>query len=349
LETKRDLEKAQSEAVEPVTATRVLSYTKASAMMLTLKKWLSPRGEIVADERTNTLIIRDIPSVLPDVDNLIHQLDRKSQQVEIEARVVSASRSFARDIGNQFAFSTTAVNGKNVFGGLSAVGTSPVFRPFLPGVSTSPALIFGTPPVASATPTPVNVAQPLSTNLAATTPTSGLTYLFTSPNFALDYMISAAESKGIGKLLSKPKIYTQNNEKGVVQQGNKIPIQTTINNTISVQFVDAVLKLEVTPQITADGTIFMNVLVENTQIDNGIPRVQGVPALDTQSVQTSVLVNDGGTVMIGGVNVTSQRTDINQVPIVGSLPVIGNLFKRTSVSVTSQELYFFLTPRVISN
>jgi type IV pilus assembly protein PilQ len=134
-----------------------------------------------------------------------------------------------------------------------------------------------------------------------------------------------------------------------VKQGNRVPIQTTINNTISVQYVDAVLKLEVTPQITADGTIFMQVVVENTQIDNGIPRVQGIPALDTQSVETSVLVNDGGTVMIGGVNVTSQRTDINQVPLFGSIPVIGNLFKRTSVNVTSSELYFFLTPRVISN
>ena len=158
---------------------------------------------------------------------------------------------------------------------------------------------------------------------------------------------TAAESKGVGKLLSKPKIITQNNEKAAVKQGTKIPIQTTINNTISVQFIDAVLKLEVTPQITADGTVFMDVLVENTQIDAGIPRVQGIPALDTEAAETKVTVADGGTVVIGGIIVSSQRTDIFQVPVVGSLPLIGHLFKRTSVSTSSQELLFFLTPRII--
>jgi type IV pilus assembly protein PilQ len=132
-----------------------------------------------------------------------------------------------------------------------------------------------------------------------------------------------------------------------VKQGTKVPIQTTINNTISVQFIDAVLKLEVTPQITAEGTIFMEVLVENTQIDAGIPRVQGIPALDTQSAETKVLINDGGTVVIGGIIVSTQRTSINQVPLFGSIPLIGHLFKRTAVNVDSQELLFFLTPRIV--
>jgi len=163
----------------------------------------------------------------------------------------------------------------------------------------------------------------------------------------VDLFISAAEAKGVGKLLSKPKIVTQNNQKASVKQGTKIPIQTTINNTISVQYVDAVLQLQVTPQITAEGTVFMDVLVENTQIDNGIPRVQGIPALDTQSAETNVLVADGGTGVIGGIIVTQQQTDITQVPIMGSLPLIGHLFKRTSTTVQSQELLFFLTPRII--
>jgi type IV pilus secretin PilQ/predicted competence protein len=338
VEMQRDLIKAQQEAVEPVTATRVLSYTKASALVTTLRRWLSARGEIVADERTNTLIIKDIPSVLPDIDNLIRQLDRKSQQVEIEARVVAASRSFARDIGSQFAFSAQGLNGRNVFGGNTTVGTSQ-------GIRTNPPF----PPLVVGGSSSSGGQMPLNTNLAAGSPTSGVSFFHSSPNFALDYMITAAESKGVGKLLSKPKVYTQNNQKGTVKQGNRVPIQTTINNTISVQYVDAVLKLEVTPQITADGTIFMQVSIENTQIDNGIPRVQGIPALDTQSVETSVLINDGGTVVIGGIMVSSQRTDINQVPLFGSVPVIGHLFKRTSVNVTSQELYFFLTPRVIPN
>ena len=343
-ETQRDLVKAQAEAVDPVTVTRVLSYAKAATLKDTLKKFLSPRGDILSDDRTNTLIIRDIPSVIPTIDNLRAQLDRKSQQVEIEARVVSASRSFAQDIGTQLAFSTSS--GNNVFGGNSAVGVSPIFRPFIPGVSTSPALINGQPPTGGSNATATDVAMPLVTNLAAGTPTSGMSYLFTSANFALDFMISAAESKGVGKLLSKPKIFTQNNEKASIKQGTKIPIQTTINNTISVQYIDAVLKLEVTPQITAEGTIFMDVLVENTQIDAGIPRIQGVPALDTQAAETKVTVADGGTVVIGGVIISSQRVDISEVPIVGTLPIIGNLFRRRNVTTSSQELLFFLTPRI---
>ena len=121
----------------------------------------------------------------------------------------------------------------------------------------------------------------------------------------MDFFITAAESKGVGKLLSKPRIVTQNNEKATVKQGVKIPIQTTINNTISVQYIDAVLKLEVTPQITAEGTVYMDVLVENTQIDQGIPRIQGVPALDTQSAESKVTVADGATIVVGGVIVTS--------------------------------------------
>ncbi len=335
-ETRRDLAKAEAEAVDPVTATRVLSYAKANAMRDTLKRFLSARGEILADERSNTLIIRDIPAVLPTIDNLIRQLDRKGQQVEIEARVVAASRSFARDIGTQFGFGTTAAGGRTIFGGASSVGTS----------------LFSCPPATCALPPPPLVVSggtsiPLNTNLPAGAPSSGLSFIHRSPNLALDFIITAAESKGVGKLLSKPKVITQNNEKATVKQGTKIPIQTTINNTISIQYIDAVLKLEVTPQITAEGTIFMEVLVENTAIDAGIPRVQGIPALNTESAETKVLINDGGTVVVGGIIITTQRNTINQVPLFGSIPLIGNLFKRTTVNVDSQELLFFLTPRIV--
>jgi type IV pilus assembly protein PilQ len=329
-ETMRDLERAQAEAIAPVTVPRVLSYAKAASMAPLLKKFLSSRGDILFDDRSNQLIIRDIPSVIPIIDNLIRNLDRKSQQVEIEARVVSASRSFAIDIGTQLGFAGSATGGRSIAGGDSTVGTS--------NVSNTP------PPFYTSAGT---TSLPLNTNLGAGAPTSGLFLGHRSPNFAIDFFITASEAKGVGKLLSKPKVITQNNEKATVKQGTKIPIQTTINNTISVQFIDAVLKLEVTPQITAEGTIFMDVLVENTQIDTGIPRVSGIPALDTESAETKVTVADGGTVVIGGIIISSQRTDIQQVPLVGSLPLIGHLFKRTSVTTQSQELMFFLTPRII--
>ncbi len=336
-EAQRDLEKAQNEAIPTVTTTRVLSYAKAATLSATLRRFLSPRGEIFSDDRSNTLIIRDIPEVVPQMDNLIRQLDRKAQQVEIEARVVLASRNFARDIGTQLAFGTTSTGGRSVYGGADAVGASPIDRSALPPI-LHPPLVSGDPKSSG--------TMPLSTNFPAVGPTSGFTFLHSSPNFTLDYMITAAESKGVGKLLSSPKLVAQNNEKATVMQGTKIPVQTSINNTISVQYVNAVLQLVVTPQITADGTVFMEVLVENTSIDPGIERIQGIPALATQSAETKTTIADGGTVVIGGVIVSSQRTDVQQVPLVGSVPLVGHLFKRTAVSVSNQELLFFITPRV---
>lgn len=336
-EERRDLAKAEAEAVPIETMTRTLSYAKASAVRDTLRRFLSARGEILADERSNTLVVRDIPGVFPALNTLMDQLDRKTQQVEIEARVVSATRTFAREIGTQFGFATTAAGGRSVFGGL--VGNNNFVSPIERGTSLPP------PPLVSSGTNSI----PLNTNLGASAPTSGASFAHASPNFALDFMISAAESKGVGKLLSRPKVITQNNERAVVKQGTKVPIQTVINNTISVQFIDAVLKLEVTPQITAEGTIFMEVLVENTAIDEGIPRVMGIPALTTQSAETKVLISDGGTVVVGGIIISSQRTDISQVPLLGSIPIIGHLFKRTAVSSNSQELLFFLTPRIVPN
>ncbi len=336
-----DLAKAQAEATDVVTTTRVLSYAKATTVAATLKKFLSSRGDILADDRTNTLIIRDIPSTFPVLDNLLRQLDRKSQQVEIEARVVAANRSFAREIGSILGYAANAGGNHGWLGGSSTVGSSPGQLPPCPPIS------IGTCTPASAGSSATNVSIPLLTNLGASAPTSGLEYMFESGNFALDAVINAAESKGVGKLLSQPKIITQNNEKGTAKQGTKIPVQTVVNNTVSVQFVDAVLELDVTPQITADGTVYMDVTVENDQIDNGIPRVQGIPAIDTQSVETKVTVNDGATVVLGGMYITNQQTQIDDVPVVGSLPIIGNLFKHTQVSTTSQELFFFLTPRIL--
>jgi type IV pilus assembly protein PilQ len=340
-EVQRDLDRAQAEAVAPITVTRVLSYAKAGALTNTLKKFLSSRGDILSDDRSNQLIIRDIPSVIPVIDNLIHQLDRKSQQVEIEARVVAASRSFAQDIGTELGFAGTTTGGRSLFSGSPAVGGSGV----TPGAGIPPNPVTVAGGVQSGN--NVTTGLPLNTFFQAGAPTSGFGFSHRSPNFAVDFFITASEAKGVGKLLSKPRVITQNNERAVIKQGQKIPVQTNINNTISIQFIDAVLRLEVTPQITAEGTIFMDVIVENTQIDQGIPRIQGTPALDTQSEETKVTVADGGTVVVGGIIVSSQNTNIQEVPFVGSLPLIGRLFKRNTISVSSQELLFFLTPKII--
>jgi type IV pilus assembly protein PilQ len=332
---RRELLKAQSDAVDTVTVTRVLSYAQANTMVTTLKKFLTARGDVYADIRSNTLIVRDIPSSIPKIDDLLRQLDRKSQQVEIDARVVQASRSFAREIGTQFGFSTpTGATGNTAIGGL--VGNTSFLSPVIHSI---------TAPFSTASGTGSQI--PLVSNLGATAPTSGLTFSTQGHNYAIDFILSLMEARAAGKVLSEPKGVTQNNEKLTVKQGTQIPIQTNINNTISVQYVDAVLKLEVTPQITAEGTVFLDVVVENTQIAQGIPLVQGTPALATQSTQTKVLINDGGTVVIGGVVVTQQNTSVDQVPLLGSVPLIGNLFKHTTITVSTQELLFFLTPRIL--
>jgi type IV pilus assembly protein PilQ len=328
------LAKAQTDAAELVTTTRKLSYAKSDDMATTMKKFLTARGSVLSDPRLNTLIIRDVPGVLPVMDALLKQLDKKSQQVEIEARVVAANRSFSRDLGSQLAFAFAA--GNSVGGGNSAVGSSPITHTNVP-----PPLV----PSGGTASTGANL--PLNTNLGAATPTSGISYIFSSHNLSLDYIISAAESKGIGKLLSKPRVATQNNVKATVKQGVEIPIQTIVNNTISVQYVDAVLEMEVTPQITAEGTVFLDVHVENTQIDTSIPRVEGIPALDTESADTRILINDGGTVVIGGIIISSEETSIDQVPLLGDIPFLGNLFKHQLVQTSSQELLFFLTPRIL--
>jgi len=328
---RRDLAKAQAESIEPVTVTRVLSYAQAAILVNTIKRFLTPRGDVIADQRSNTLIIRDIPSSIPKIDNLIRQIDRKSQQVEIDARVVQTSRSFAHEIGTQFGFSVpTGVTGNTGFGGVTGIPTflSPVIHSVQPPFSSSSGQI------------------PLNSNLPANGPNSGFTFATQGHNYAIDFILTLMESHGVGKILSEPKGITQNNEKLTVKQGQQIPIQTNINNTISTQYVDAVLKLEVTPQITAEGTVFLDVDVENTQIDKSIS-VQGQPGLNTQSTQTKVLVNDGGTVVIGGVVITDQNTTIDQVPLLGSVPLIGNLFKHTAISTSTQELMFFVTPRIL--
>ncbi len=332
-DTQRDLVKAQNDAVQSETVTRKLSYAKASELMAPLKRFLTPRGDIIAIDRSNTLIIRDIPDSMPGIDNLIRQLDRKSQQVEIEARVVSASRTFARSLGSQFGMAggISTPGSQNVLGGDPlASQASPITEPTLP-----PLVALGT-----------SSSIPLLSNFPANAATSGLIFSHVSKNFALDYIITAAESKGVGKLLSSPQLVTQNNAMAVVKQGAQIPIQTTVNNTISTTYVDAVLKLQVTPQITADGTVFLDVDVENTQADFG-NEVNGTPTLNTQSAQTKVLIEDGGTIVIGGVMMTNQSTSKQEVPVLGSIPVIGHLFSSTSVSVSTQELLFFVTPHIL--
>jgi len=327
---------AEALAVEKVSVTRFLSYAHAKDVIITVKKFLSVRGDVVADERTNAVIVNDIPKVLPIIDRLLTQLDRKTQEVEIEARVVAATRSYARDIGTQLGFGWG--NGHTAVGGASAVGSSPTTVGGLtPGYVTVP----------GSTGQSGN-SIPLFSNLGSTSPTSGFSFLNASNTVRIDAVLTMAESRGLLKVLSRPRVVTQNNIQAFVKQGVRVPIvtQAQLGGPPTVTYVDAFLRLTVTPQITSENTIFLNVDVENTTPNFGT-EVQGNPELITQQATTQVLVTDGGTVVIGGVIQTQNSITIDQVPVLGSLPILGNLFKHTVVNTSNQELIFFITPRII--
>jgi type IV pilus assembly protein PilQ len=328
---------AEALAVEKVSVTRFLSYAHAKDVTITVKKFLSVRGDVVADERTNAVIVNDIPKVIPIIDRLLTQLDRKTQEVEIEARVVAATRQFARDIGTQLGFGWG--DGHSAVGGASAVGSSPTTVGGLtPGYITVPGSGGST----------TGNSIPLFSNLAPTSPTSGLTFLNASNTVRIDAVLSMAESRGLLKVLSRPRVVTQNNIQALVKQGVRVPIvtQAQLGGPPTVTYVDAFLRLTVTPQITSENTIFLNVDVENTTPNFG-QEVQGNPELITQQATTQVLVTDGGTVVIGGVIQTQNSINITQVPLLGNIPVLGNLFKHVQVQTSNQELIFFITPRII--
>jgi type IV pilus assembly protein PilQ len=329
---------AEALAVDKVSITRFLSYAHAKDVLLPVKKFLSQRGDVVADDRTNSLIVSDIPGVLPQIDRIIQQMDRKTQEVEIEARVVAATRSFARDIGTQLGFGWG--NGPSAVGGVQNVGTTPTSI----GSGLVPNPLYIISPGGTA-----GTQIPLFSNLGATGPTSGLQFVNATNNMRIDLILTMAESRGLLKVLSRPRIVTQNNIQAVVKQGVKIPIVTAaqLGGPPTSTYVDAFLRLTVTPQITSEGTIFLNVDVENTLPDFGHTNASGNPALITQQATTQVLVTDGGTVVIGGVIQTQNSLAVSQVPLLGDIPYLGNLFKHRSVQTSNQELIFFITPRII--
>jgi len=337
-ESRRAQQEAEALAVDKTTFTRFLSYAHSRDVVPTVKKFLSQRGDVVSDDRTNAVIISDIPAVMPNIDRLLTQLDRKTQEVEIEARVVAATRSFARDIGTQLAFGWG--NKATAVGGASSVGTSPTAT-F--GISPNYPIVGTTAPAPT-----TGIQIPLFSNLAPTQPTSGITFINASSAVRVDAILSMAESRGLLKILSRPRVVTQNNIQALVRQGVRVPIvtQAQLGGPPTVTYVDAFLRLTVIPQITSEGTIFLNVDVENTTPDFG-HTIQGNPELITQQATTQVLVTDGGTVVIGGVIQTNNSINVAQVPLLGNIPWLGNLFKHTTVQTSNQELIFFITPRII--
>jgi type IV pilus assembly protein PilQ len=316
--------------------THALSYARAEdvAPLLT-RTVLSQRGQIQTDVRTNTLIINDLPERLTQVTDLLVTLDRPQPQVEIEARIVQTNRNFARTLGVQWGVGARAS---------TALGnTLPTAFPNQGSITGRLNTSQGAQP-----PDPGTDSVPTMVNLGAGAANSAIGIALGSINGAvnLDVALSALESSGNGRLLSTPRVATQNNVEAEITQGVQIPIQTIANNTVTVTFKDAALTLRVTPQITAANTVIMRISVENASPDFG-RSVGGIPPIDTQRAITSVLVSDGDTTVIGGIYISREQATQDRTPALHRIPLLGWLFKRDALTEENRELLIFITPRIV--
>ena len=332
---------AQSAANAGALAVRTytLSYAKADqAAPLVKSSVLSPRGNVQIDARTNTLIITDLPARLDTVQSLLGTIDRAEPQVEIEARIITTTREYARALGLQWGFNgrvdsnignTTGLafpNNGSLGGRLGSQG---------PGAND---------PRAPATERAGTVVDlPIVSDFP---PTSAIGLALGSINGALnlDVALSALERTGKGRILSTPRVTTQNNVDAEITQGVQIPIQVEANNTITTTYKDAALTLKVTPQITAANTVIMQITLENAA--PGAQTPDGGLSIDTQRAITRVQVNDGMTTVIGGIFVSREQTTNSRTPLLYRIPFLGWLFKNDSQTDTSRELLIFITPRI---
>jgi type IV pilus assembly protein PilQ len=323
-----------------------LSYAKAGELEATVKKVaLSSRGTITLDPRTNTMILTDLPANLERAKELIADLDRATSQVEIEARIVVTSRNFTRDLGIQWGFNQQQTN---LYGNTT-------------NLAFPNAIVLNGQSVPSEGGIPATLLAPASAGIGS----AGRGYAVNLPaggfnsaigismgniigSFNLDLALTALERQGRGRVLSTPKVTTQNNQAAEIKQGVQIPIQTVANNTVTVSFKDAVLTLKVTPQITEAGTVILTLEVENNTPDFA-NRVNGIPPINTQSAKTQVLVRDGATAVVGGIYQSNEQTSQQNTPFLSKLPVLGYLFRNRFASSTNNELLLFITPRIIKS
>jgi type IV pilus assembly protein PilQ len=333
---RRKLSEEQALAGELRVLTRSLSYAKAEdvAPLLT-RTVLSQRGQLQTDPRTNTIIMNDLPERLTQATELISTLDQPQPQVEIEARVVQTTREFARTLGVQWGVGARASQ---------ALGnTLPLAFPNQGSITGRAGGLQGPP-----APDPGTDSSTTGINLGVAGASTAFGIALGSVNGAvnLDVALSALERSGQGRLLSTPRVSTQNNIEAEITQGIQIPIQTVANNTVTVTFKDAALTLKVTPQITASNTVIMRVQLENAAPDFS-RAINGIPPIDTQRALTQVLVSSGETTVIGGIYVSREQASQDRTPGLHRLPLLGWLFKRDGITDESRELLIFITPRII--
>jgi type IV pilus assembly protein PilQ len=318
---RQQLAAAKALAIPLRTVYQRLSYAQAGEVAQLLKTGqaglLSQRGSVVVDSRTNALIIKELPSNMDAVLSVIDLLDAPEPQVMIEARIVETTKRFNRNLGINWGFNAIAD---------AAHGNTT-------------GLVF-----------PNNGTASGSVNLAGNG-TNGLLNLKLGNvlnTFNLDIALQAAESEGLITILSAPKVATLNNQRASIQSGLQIPVQTVLNNTVTVQFINATLRLDVTPQVTAEGTVLMDIDISKREPQTAflLPGATNAP-IATKDARTRLVVRDGGTAVIGGIYKITSNNGENRVPGLGNIPIIGYLFKNKNRSDENDELLIFITPRVI--
>ncbi|MBO9664282.1 MAG: type IV pilus secretin PilQ [Dokdonella sp.] len=324
--------------------------------------FLSTRGSVTFDDRTNTLLVSDIPSKIQEIRQLVAVLDRPVQQVLIESRIVIATDSFARELGVKFGVNAarTDRNGNVVVTGGNSAGTDymvdqafagrvdrgrpyPIYPPGLDG--------------GRVTQTGNKLDNRYNVNLPVTTPAGSFGLAILGADYLLDLELSAAQTEGRGEVISSPRVITANQQEADIKQGQEVGYVTYQNSgagglgTATVQFKEAVLELKVTPTITADDRVVLNLNVKKDAIAGFVDNPGGgrVPTLDKREISTEVLVDNGQTVVLGGVYEVNKSDGLTKVPLFGDLPVLGNLFKKTTRSDTKAELLIFVTPRILSD
>lgn len=329
------------EQLEPLVSELVsLNYASAEDISGLIKdassSLLSDRGNVNIDKRTNTLIIQDTESTLVSLLPLIKQLDVAVQQVLIEARIVTVDTDFTQDLGIRFGVThPTHVSGR--LDGANTINNNAIANETAE-TPTNPLLNV---PVADR----LNIDLPADSDVAPAT--IGVALAKLGRDYLLDLEISALESEGAGELIASPRLVTANQKEAYIEQGEEIPYQeATSSGATSVEFKKAVLGLRVTPQITPDGKIIMDIKI-NQDRRSSQPEVLGVPAIDTEQIETQVLVDNGQTIVLGGIYSENKQRQVERIPLLGNLPVIGYLFRRTSESDERRELLIFITPKIV--
>jgi len=320
--------KAQEAGIraEPL-ATRIfpVSYADVSVIEASVRnsKILTLRGSISVDKRTSTMLVRDVESVFPQVDNLLATLDRPTPQVMIEARIVEVNTSDVKDLGIQWGTFLKGTNTLTSLGGFTGLNKGPFtgenFLVDFPGG-------------------------------ASTGSGGGFTFGILNPakTMGLDLQLSAVEELGKGKVISNPRIMTVDNGKAKILQGKSIPIRKlTTEGTISTEFKDISLELNVQPHITPDNSISISLEIKKEELDLTLPSIEGVPGTDKKEAKTDVIIKDGETIVIGGIYKTNKFNQTTGIPGLMKIPILGWLFKKYKDEVTTNELLIFITPRIV--